>query len=61
MNEKACPECHMISVETACPNCKGTGLSDDFAGLIIIFDLEHSAIAKVMKMKVKGRYALRVR
>ena len=51
----------MISVESVCPNCKATGLSDDFAGLVIIFDPEKSAIAKAMNMKVKGRYALRVR
>ena len=61
MSEKACPECNMISVESACPNCKATNLSDDFAGLVIIFDPERSAIAKAMKMRVKGRYALRVR
>ena len=61
MNEKACPECNMITVESACPNCKATGLSDDFAGLVIIFDPERSAIAKAMKLKVKGRYALPVR
>jgi len=61
MIEKACPECNTISVESACPNCKATNLSDDFAGLVIIFDPEKSAIAKAMKMKVKGRYALRVR
>jgi DNA-directed RNA polymerase subunit E" len=51
----------MISVKSPCPNCKATSLSDDFSGLVIIFDPEHSAIAKAMKMKVKGRYALRVR
>lgn len=61
MSEKACPECNMISVKSPCPNCKATSLSDDFSGLVIIFDPEHSAIAKAMKMKVKGRYALRVR
>jgi DNA-directed RNA polymerase subunit E" len=61
MSEKACPVCHMLSVENTCPNCKANSRSDDFAGLIIIFDPEKSVIAKAMKMKVKGRYALRVR
>lgn len=61
MGEKACPKCNMLSVESACPNCRSIGLSDDFAGLVIIFDAEKSAIARAMKMKVKGRYALRVR
>ncbi|RLI44447.1 DNA-directed RNA polymerase subunit E'' [Candidatus Bathyarchaeota archaeon] len=61
MSEKACRECHLISYGNICPNCKSSGLSDDFSGLIIIFDVEGSAIARVMKVKEKGRYALRVR
>lgn len=61
MNEKACRECHLISYENVCPSCKASSLSDDFSGLIIIFDPESSAIAQVMKVKEKGRYAPRVR
>jgi len=61
MSEKACRECHLISYGNVCPSCKASSLSDDFSGLIIIFDLEGSAIARVMKVKEKGRYALRVR
>jgi len=61
MNEKACRECHMISNESICPNCKATSLSDDFSGLVIIFNSEGSAIARAMKVKEKGRYAIRVR
>lgn len=61
MSEKACRDCHYITTETACPNCKSSNLSDDFTGLIIIFDLEGSAITQAMKAKKKGRYALRVR
>ncbi len=61
MSEKACRECHLISYGNVCPSCKASSLSDDFSGLIIIFDPEGSAIAHVMKVKEKGRYALRVR
>lgn len=61
MSEKACRECHLISYGNVCPSCKTSSLSDDFSGLIIIFDPEGSAIAQVMKVKEKGRYALRVR
>jgi DNA-directed RNA polymerase subunit E" len=61
MSEKACRECHLISYGNVCPSCKASSLSDDFSGLIIIFDPEGSAIAQVMKVKEKGRYALRVR
>ncbi len=61
MSEKACRECHLISYGNVCPSCKASSLSEDFSGLIIIFDPENSAIAQVMKVKEKGRYALRVR
>lgn len=61
MSEKACRECHLISYGFACPSCKATGLSDDFTGLVIIIDPEGSAVARAMKVKEKGRYALRVR
>ncbi len=61
MSEKACRECHLISYGSLCPDCKAASLSDDFSGLVIIFDPEGSAIARVMKVKKKGRYALRVR
>jgi len=44
-----------------CPNCKSTNLSDDYSGIIIIFDPEGSAIARLMKVSKKGKYALRVR
>jgi len=61
MSEKACRECNLISYGSVCPGCKASSLSDDFTGLVIIFDPKGSAIAHAMKVKEKGRYALRVR
>ncbi len=61
MSERACPECHTLSTKSPCPNCGATGFSDDYSGLVIILDPERSAVAKAMGVKVKGRYALRVR
>lgn len=61
MSEKACSTCHVIITGNVCPRCKTTSLSDDFSGLVIIFDPENSAIAKAMNIKEKGRYALKVR
>lgn len=63
MTDKACRECHFISYGSTsiCPNCKSTNLSDDFSGVVIIIDPESSAIARTMKIKEKGHYALRVR
>ncbi|HDJ04935.1 MAG TPA: DNA-directed RNA polymerase, subunit E'' [Candidatus Bathyarchaeota archaeon] len=61
MSERACRECHRIFHGSSCPYCKSKNISDDFSGLVIIIDPENSAIAKVMNIKEKGRYAIRVR
>jgi len=61
MVDKACSTCHLITTGNICPRCKTPTLSDDFSGLVIIFDPEDSAIAKAMNIKEKGRYALKVR
>jgi DNA-directed RNA polymerase subunit E" len=61
MVDKACRNCNLISDRSVCPNCKSIDLSDDFNGLVIILDPENSAIAKIMEIKKKGRYAVRIR
>ena len=61
MSEKACANCHFITKGNVCPKCRSTSLSEDFGGIVIMFDPETSAIAKAMKIKDKGRYALKVR
>ncbi|MBT8172343.1 DNA-directed RNA polymerase, subunit E'' [Candidatus Bathyarchaeota archaeon] len=61
MTDKACRICHFISTGSICPNCNETDLSDDFSGIVVIIDPEVSAIARAMKVKKKGHYALRVR
>lgn len=61
MSEKACSNCHFITKENTCPKCRSTSLSEDFGGVVIVFDPENSAVAKAMKIKDKGRYALKVR
>jgi DNA-directed RNA polymerase subunit E" len=61
MPEKACRDCNYLTTETTCPNCKSTSFSDDYSGIVIIFDPETSALAKAMKVTKEGKYALRVR
>jgi len=61
MSEKACPTCRTLTKENTCPRCKTSSLSDDYGGLLIVFNPEKSAIAKAMSIKEKGRYALKVR
>jgi DNA-directed RNA polymerase subunit E" len=61
MNQRACTNCHFITKENVCPKCRSTNLSEDYSGLVIMFDPENSVIAKAMDVKEKGRYALKVR
>ena len=61
MTEKACKNCRYISNGPVCPNCKSTNLSDDWTGLAVIIDPDKSEIAKMMRVKAPGRYAIRVR
>lgn len=61
MTEKACKNCRYISNGSVCPNCKSTNLSDDWTGLVIVMDPNISEIAKKMRIKAPGRYAVRVR
>lgn len=61
MSEKACANCHFITKENVCPKCKSASQSEDFGGLVIMFEPEDSAIAKAMNIKDKGHYALKVR
>jgi DNA-directed RNA polymerase subunit E" len=61
MSEKACANCHFITKENVCPKCKSTTFSEDWGGIVVVFDPANSAVAKAMKIKEKGRYALKVR
>lgn len=61
MSEKACVNCHFITKENVCPKCRSPSSSEDFSGLVIMFEPEDSAIAKAMNIKEKGHYALKVR
>jgi DNA-directed RNA polymerase subunit E" len=61
MKEKACKNCHMLVTGQTCPNCKTSSLSSDYSGVVIIFDTENSQIAEKLKIKNKGKYALKVR
>lgn len=58
---RACRNCKIIIEENVCPICKGTDLSDDYSGLLIVIDHEGSQMAQKMEIKKEGRYALKIR
>ena len=62
MKEKACKTCHLITKnDSVCPKCKTHTLSDDYTGEVVILKPDDSKIAEYLKVRVPGKYALRVR
>ena len=61
MKEKACKNCQALTVESVCPLCKSTNLTEDYSGIIIILDPKNSILAQKLNIDEEGRYALKVR
>lgn len=60
MKEKACRECGKLTDLDICIICKGH-TTTDWIGYVAILDPENSQIANKMDIKMKGKYALKVR
>ena len=58
--QKACKQCKSIFEGVKCPKCGSHEFSDSFKGKIIILNAEQSEIAKNLKLKEKGNFAIRV-
>jgi DNA-directed RNA polymerase subunit E" len=58
---RACRTCKIITDENVCPICRGTELSDDYSGLLIVLDPENSLLAEKLEAKEAGSYALKIR
>jgi DNA-directed RNA polymerase subunit E" len=58
---KACRSCKNLSDDQICPVCKNTEFSDDFSGLLIVLDPEHSILAEKLDTTEQGAYALKIR
>jgi DNA-directed RNA polymerase subunit E" len=59
MKELACRRCKAITTGKICPICKSTDLSADWYGLVVIVS-EESQVAKMLNIKHRGKYALKV-
>ena len=57
--EKACKNCKTIYVGSKCPKCGSEEFSENIKGKVIIFKPEESEIAKKVKIKDKGEYAIK--
>ncbi|MET1160679.1 MAG: transcription elongation factor subunit Spt4 [Thermoprotei archaeon] len=59
---KACRKCRaLVDRDTeVCPICGSRDFSDEWEGMVIIFDPEKSRIAKILNIEKPGRYAIKV-
>lgn len=62
MKPRACKICNKI-YETGdkCPSCGSKESTDAFKGRIVVIDPEKSELAKKLKIKGKGNYAIKTR
>ncbi len=62
MKQKACKICNAI-YETGdkCPKCGAREFTDNFKGRIVVVNPEKSEMAKKLKIKGKGNYAIKTR
>ncbi|MEM0321713.1 MAG: transcription elongation factor subunit Spt4 [Thermoprotei archaeon] len=57
---KACKVCKFLNPTkaTSCENCGSPKFSEAWSGLIIVYDVENSQIAKTLSITKRGKYAL---
>lgn len=61
MAKKACKECKFIYAGDKCPNCGSKESTDGWKGRVIILNSEESEIAKKLKVKDKGIFAIKTK
>ena len=59
MIQKACKSCKSIYEGSKCPKCGSEEFIDNFKGKVVILNPTESEIAKNLKIKDKGVYAIR--
>ncbi|HLD49031.1 MAG TPA: transcription elongation factor subunit Spt4 [archaeon] len=59
MAKKACKECKRILKGSTCPVCKTNNTTNNFQGVVVIFDPE-SEVAKKLSITAPGKYAIKV-
>lgn len=57
---RACRRCHILTNRSVCPYC-GEPTSEHWQGYLIVVNPDESKIAEKMKIKMPGKYALKVR
>jgi DNA-directed RNA polymerase subunit E" len=58
--ELACRKCMFISQGKVCPACGSVDLTENWKGLVVIFNVEKSEVATTLGVSKPGKYALQV-
>jgi len=58
--QKVCKKCQILVDDEKCPICQGTSLTDNWKGKVIVLNPEKSEIAQKLKIKQKGRFAIKL-
>ncbi len=61
MARKACKICKTIYEGDKCPKCESKESTESWKGRVIILNSEESEVAKKMKIKEKGTYAIKTK
>ena len=61
MAKKACKNCKMVYEGDKCPKCGSSDFTESWKGRVIITNPEQSEIAKKLKIKEKGTYAIKTK
>lgn len=59
--EKACKNCKTIYEGNKCPKCGSQEATESWKGKVMILNSEQSEIAKKLKIKDKGTYAIKTK
>ncbi|MEM4513259.1 MAG: transcription elongation factor subunit Spt4 [Ignisphaera sp.] len=59
---KACMKCKALvkPEEEKCPICGSTEFTFEWSGMVLVLDPEKSEVAKMLNIKIPGRYALKI-
>lgn len=58
--QKACKQCKTIVEGSKCPHCGSQEIAENSKGKVIILNSEQSEVAKNIKIKDKGSYAIKL-
>ncbi len=58
--QKACKKCKSLVDGQKCPKCGSEEIADNSKGVIHVVNPEQSEVAKSLKIKDKGSYALKL-